>query len=54
MKDLPERAIKAVNAIVDDITDRKGLGNEWEALDEDIQGEIIATWVAIIVKEVGP
>lgn len=53
MNDLPEKAIKAVNAIVDDITDRSGIGNEWEAIDEKTQGDIIATWVGIIVKEVG-
>jgi len=53
MKDLPEKAIKAVNAIVEDITDRRGLGNEWEAIDEDTQGEIITAWVAIIVREIG-
>lgn len=54
MKDLPERAIKAVNAIIDDITSRSGLGNEWEAIDEGVQGEIITAWVGIIVREVGP
>jgi len=54
MESLPEKAIKAVNAIVEDITDRSGIGNEWEGMDEETQGEIIATWVGIIVREVGP
>lgn len=54
MTDLPEKAIKAVNAIVEDICDRRGIGNEWEAIDEDTQGEIMTAWVGIIVEECGP
>jgi hypothetical protein len=54
MKDLPEKAIKAVERIVRDIEGRKGLGNEWEEIDEDIRGEIMAEWMGIIVKECGP
>jgi hypothetical protein len=38
----------AVEAIIADISDRKGLGNEWEQIDEDIQDQIRDTWTLII------
>jgi hypothetical protein len=54
VKDLPEKAIKAVERIIDDLTDRRGLREEWDEIDEDVQGEIMTVWVGIIVKECGP
>lgn len=47
----PENAIKAVECIVRDIKDRRGLRQEWEEIDEDIQGEIMVEWMAIILRE---
>jgi hypothetical protein len=41
-----------VEKIIDDISDRSGIGNEWECLDEDIQDEIREVWVKIIEKEI--
>lgn len=41
----------AVFKIVNDISDRKGLGNEWEEIDEGIQEEIIETWINILEKQ---
>lgn len=38
-----------VDDIVEDLTDRKGLGNEWEEIDEDIQQEIKDNWKNIIL-----
>lgn len=54
MELLPEKAIKAVQAIVDDLTSRSGLDGAWDSIDEDLQGEIMVEWVGIIVKECGP
>ena len=41
-----------VEGIVDDILSRKGIGNEWEMIDEDIQEEIKAEWVVLIKRAV--
>jgi hypothetical protein len=53
MTGLPEKAIRAVELIVDDLTARRGLRQEWEEIDEDMQGKIMLQWVAIIVRECG-
>ena len=34
--------------IVTDLSGRKGLGNEWDEIDEDIQDEILKKWVNIV------
>jgi hypothetical protein len=39
---------QAVDNIIQDISNRSGLGNEWEEIDEDIQNEIRNTWITII------
>lgn len=36
--------------IMDDIKGRRGIGDEMDALDEDIKTEIIYTWAEIIRK----
>jgi hypothetical protein len=41
-------AKEIVEKIVEDITDRAGIGNEWEQIDEDIQKDIIDEWMVII------
>jgi hypothetical protein len=38
----------AVEEIESDLSDRRGLGHEWGAIDEDVQEEIRETWRAII------
>lgn len=38
-------------AIEKDFTDRRGLRQEWNEIDEDIQQEIRNTWKALIHKE---
>jgi hypothetical protein len=40
-----------VKVIEDDFTDRRGLRQEWEQIDAEIQAEIRATWTALIRKE---
>jgi hypothetical protein len=43
-----------VHEIIDDILDRKGLGDEWEAIDEDAQDEIKEAWRKIILLHIAP
>jgi hypothetical protein len=38
----------AVAAIISDLSDRGGLGNKWDEIDEDLQVEIAATWEELI------
>jgi hypothetical protein len=42
------RARRAVDEIISDLKGRKGIGDEWEQIDEDIQKEIRDTWQDII------
>lgn len=35
---------KIIDVIIDDISGRKGIGDEWYQIDDDIQEEIKATW----------
>jgi hypothetical protein len=44
-------AQRAVDNILKDLTDRSGLGNAWEDIDEDIQEEIKEEWRQIIIRE---
>ena len=41
-------AVKIVTKILEDLTDRKGLGNEWDDYDDEIQEEIRSNWENII------
>lgn len=41
-------AEKIVDDIIDDLTDRGGLSNMWEEIDEDIIIEIRQTWIEIV------
>ncbi len=43
--------VRAVKRIVADISDRSGLGNEWDAIDNDTKKEIKAAWAKIIEEE---
>ncbi len=43
-----------VKAIVADICDRRGLRQEWESIDGDIQGEIMNVWREIIRGVIDP
>ena len=42
---------KIVDEIIKDISDRKGIGDEWDYIDEDIQDEIKEEWQQIVNKE---
>ena len=47
----PDKAQKIVQLIEDDLTDRRGLRQEFDAVDRDTQDEIRDTWAEIIRKE---
>ena len=50
--DLPlSDAERKALAIVGDLTDRRGLRQEWEEIDEDILDEIFQKWVEIIAQD---
>lgn len=44
-----KQAVKAVNLIVADLSDRRGLSGEWDQIDDDIKREIKSRWVDILV-----
>ena len=48
MKDTAKRI---VNAIVDDLTDRRGLRQAWEQIDEKTQAEIRESWARLVCEE---
>lgn len=43
-------AKNSVYDIVNDLTNRSGLDNEFENIDFDIQEEILQTWISIVEK----
>jgi len=45
-------AVRIVNAIIDDLSDRKGLKNTWWNIDEDIKDEIHNKWRTIVVNKI--
>jgi hypothetical protein len=47
-----ELAHEIVEAIIRDLTDRKGLRQEWDMIDGEIQDEIRAAWADIIKERV--
>jgi hypothetical protein len=49
----PDKAQQIVEAIEADLTDRRGLKQEWGQIDYDIQDEIRDTWAGIIRKMLG-
>ena len=49
---ISEETIKnIINEIIEDIQDRRGLGDEWDNIDKDIQEEIKKEWFKIINKK---
>lgn len=39
-----------VDKIIEDLSDRRGLRQEWNSIDEDIKEEIIQVWTNIIIE----
>lgn len=46
--DLRDVASKVVAEIVKDLTDRRGLRQQWEKIDEDVQNEIVSRWKHLV------
>jgi len=44
-----EQAKETVSKIISDISDRSGLGDEWDNIDEDIRDEIRGKWIDIVL-----
>lgn len=40
-----------VARIVDDLSDRRGLRQAWDEIDEEIRDEIILEWIAIVEEK---
>ena len=38
--------------IIDDLTDRRGLRQEWEDIDDEVKEEIIKTWIDLVDKKI--
>lgn len=45
-------AQRIITKIVNDLTDRRGLRQEWDQIDEDIKEEILEKWRKIVIEEV--
>ena len=43
-----DMSIEIVNRIIEDLKDRRGLRQEWESIDSNIQDEIRDNWVSIV------
>lgn len=44
-----EQAERIVDAILRDLQDRSGIKHAWDEIDADIQDEIRATWLQIVL-----
>lgn len=44
----PRPAARIVQALLDDLTDRRGLKWEWDKIDDDVKSEIIGAWERIV------
>lgn len=44
------RSQNVLEAIISDLTDRRGLESEWDQIDDDVKQEIKDTWLEIIYQ----
>ncbi len=51
---MSEQAKKAVEAIVSDLTGRRGLRQEWENIDPEIVADIKEVWADLIDRAFAP
>ena len=45
-------AKRAVEGIIEDLSDRRGLRQMWESIDDETQAKIVAVWIAIVSKAI--
>jgi hypothetical protein len=43
---------QAVDQIIHDLRDRRGLRQAWEAIDEDVREEIREEWARIVARQI--
>lgn len=48
---MEETAKRIVGRIIEDMTSRRGLRQEWEEIDRDIREEITAWWIQLALAE---
>lgn len=41
---------KIIEALINDLSDRSGLGDEWDQIDEETEQEIKKEWLAIVKR----
>lgn len=46
-----EKSKRIVARLLQDMSGRKGLGDEWDMIDDDVQDEIIQEWVNLVFEE---
>ena len=46
-----EEAERIVDAIISDLSDRRGIGDELEMCTEDVRDEMRETWIGIVMGE---
>lgn len=47
------RAVRTVEDLIKDLSDRGGLSHEWAGIDKDVRDEIKRTWREIILHGMG-
>ena len=50
-KELYPKEERIVYEILKDLRDRRGLKHTWEEIDDDVQNEILASWIQIVHKQ---
>lgn len=53
LKDTRARAKRAVETIVNDLSDRRGLRGAWDSIDDERQDEIMKVWEHYVVEAFG-
>lgn len=48
-----DKAKSVVDQIIADLSDRQGLGDVWDDIDEDVQAEIREKWMSIVHGDTG-
>jgi hypothetical protein len=49
---LPSKEEQIVFSILYDLRDRRGLRQEWDGIDDDIQEEILKEWIKIVKAKI--
>lgn len=47
------KAYEIVDALIADLSDRGGIGSEWDAIDSEIRASIRETWAGVVLEKAG-